>query len=143
VRAVRCARAICSSVEEIGISIRAGVHTGECEVIEGKPGGLAIHIGARVAGQAQSGEVLVSRTVRDLVAGSELRFADRGACQLKGIPEPVELFAVIGSDRARPALDGPAAHMRTMDRALVTIAHRLPGVLRSASKLANRQNVRH
>ena len=143
VRAVRCARAICSAVEEIGISVRAGVHTGECELIDGKPGGLAIHIGARVAAQAGSGEVLVSRTVRDLVAGSELRFVDRGAHQLKGIPEPVELFAVIGSDRTRPALDGPAAHMRTMDRALVTIAHRLPGVLRFGSKLASRQNVRH
>lgn len=143
VRAVRCARAISAAVEEIGVSVRAGVHTGECELIEGKRGGVAVHIGARGAAHAQSGEVLVSRTVRDLVAGSEIRFVDRGAYQLKGIPEPMELFAVIASDGTRPALDGPASHMRTMDRALVTIAHRLPGVLRFGSKLASHPSARH
>jgi class 3 adenylate cyclase len=74
--------------------VRAGLHTGECELIGDKPGGLAVHIGARVAAQAGAGEVLVSHTVKDLVAGSGLRFADRGTHALKGVPGEWRLFAV-------------------------------------------------
>jgi pimeloyl-ACP methyl ester carboxylesterase len=93
-RAVRCACAITEGVRELGIEVRAGLHTGECEVIDGKVGGVAVHIGARVAKQAQPGEVLVSSTVKDLVAGSGLRFHERGSAELKGVDEEWRLFAV-------------------------------------------------
>jgi class 3 adenylate cyclase len=93
-RAIRCATAITDAVRELGVEVRAGVHTGECEVIDGKVGGIAVHIGARVASQAEAGEVLVSGTVRDLVAGSGIDFADRGVAELKGIPGEWRLYAV-------------------------------------------------
>jgi pimeloyl-ACP methyl ester carboxylesterase len=93
-RAVRCACAITECVRELGIEIRAGLHTGECELIDDKVGGVAVHIGARVAKQAQPGEVLVSSTVRDLVAGSGLRFDERGSAELEGVDEEWRLFAV-------------------------------------------------
>jgi class 3 adenylate cyclase len=70
------------------------VHTGECEVVEGKAGGIAVHIGARVAKEAAPGEVLVSSTVKDLVAGSGIRFRERGTAELKGVPGEWHLFAV-------------------------------------------------
>jgi class 3 adenylate cyclase len=90
-RAVRCACAVGESVKALGLAVRAGVHTGECEVLGNKLAGIAVHIGARVAG---AGEVLVSSTVRDLVAGSGLRFTDRGDHVLKGVPGEWRLFAV-------------------------------------------------
>jgi class 3 adenylate cyclase len=93
-RAVRCACAISREVHALGLEIRAGLHTGECEVIGDKVGGIAVHTGARVAAHAQTGEVLVSSTVRDLVAGSGLSFHDRGMQRLKGIPDEWHLFAV-------------------------------------------------
>jgi pimeloyl-ACP methyl ester carboxylesterase len=93
-RGVRCAQAVADSVRGLALQVRAGLHTGECEVMGEKLGGLAVHIGARVAAQAGPGEVLVSSTVKDLVAGSGLRFADRGAHQLKGVPGEWRLFAV-------------------------------------------------
>jgi pimeloyl-ACP methyl ester carboxylesterase len=93
-RAVRCACAITERVRELGLEVRAGLHTGECEVMDGKVGGIAVHIGARVAREAQPGEVLVSSTVKDLVAGSGLRFRERGSAVLKGVPEEWRLFAV-------------------------------------------------
>ena len=95
-RGVRCASAISERVRELGLEVRAGLHTGECEVMDGKVGGIAVHIGARVAKQAQPGEVLVSSTVRDLVAGSGLRFRERGSTKLKGVPEEWRLYAVEG-----------------------------------------------
>jgi len=93
-RAVRCACAISEHVRELGLEVRAGLHTGECELVDDKVGGIAVHIGARVAREAQPGEVLVSSTVKDLVAGSGLRFRERGSAQLKGLPEEWLLFAV-------------------------------------------------
>jgi pimeloyl-ACP methyl ester carboxylesterase/class 3 adenylate cyclase len=93
-RAVRCACAISENMGELGLEIRAGLHTGECELMDGKVGGIAVHIGARVAKQAQPGEVLVSSTVKDLVAGSGLRFRERGTAELKGIPDEWRLYAV-------------------------------------------------
>lgn len=93
-RAIRCAKAIVASVRSIGLDVRAGVHTGEVEVLGDKVAGIAVNIGARVAAQAAAGEVLVSSTVRDLVAGSGLEFADRGQTSLKGIPGVWRLFAV-------------------------------------------------
>lgn len=93
-RAIRCACAVRDAVRPLGIEIRAGLHTGECEVMGDKVGGIAVHIGARVAALANPGEVWVSATVRDLVAGSALRFVDRDAHSLKGIPGEWRLFAV-------------------------------------------------
>lgn len=93
-RAVRCACAISDNVGSLGISIRAGLHTGECEAMGNKLGGIALHIGARIAALAHFREVLVSSTVRDLVAGSGLSFRDRGTHALKGVQEGWRLFAV-------------------------------------------------
>ncbi|MBI3454419.1 MAG: adenylate/guanylate cyclase domain-containing protein [Candidatus Rokubacteria bacterium] len=93
-RAVRCACAVSDAVRTLGIEIRAGLHTGECEVMGDKVGGIAVHIGARVAATAGAGEILVSHTVKDLVAGAGLRFADRGVHPLKGVPGEWRLFAV-------------------------------------------------
>lgn len=92
-RAVRAGRAIADSVRRLGIEVRVGLHTGECEVMGPKLGGIAVHIGARVAALASAGEVLVSNTVKDLVAGSGLRFSDRGTHVLKGVPGEWRLFA--------------------------------------------------
>jgi class 3 adenylate cyclase len=95
-RGIRCASAISDAVGELGIEVRTGLHTGECEVIDGgKVGGIAVHIGARVAAAAAPGEVLVSSTVKDLVSGSGVEFEDRGTHELKGIPGDWRLFAVI------------------------------------------------
>lgn len=94
-RAVRCAQGIGNEVSALGIAIRAGVHTGEVEVIDGKVGGIAVHIGARVAGEAGAGEVVVSSTVKDLVAGSGIRFEDRGLRTLKGVPGQWHLFGAL------------------------------------------------
>ena len=93
-RAIRCAAALTAGVRSLGIEIRAGLHTGECEVIGQKVGGIVVHIGARVAGLAKPGEVLVSSTVKDLVAGSGLGFEERGAHTLKGVPGEWRLYAV-------------------------------------------------
>jgi class 3 adenylate cyclase len=95
-RAIRCARAISDAVRPLGIEIRAGLHTGECELMNGDVGGIAVHTGARVSAKAGPGEVLVSQTVRDLVAGSGIEFADRGTHELKGVPGDWRLFAVAG-----------------------------------------------
>jgi pimeloyl-ACP methyl ester carboxylesterase len=92
-RAVRCAQRICEVVRGVGLDVRAGVHTGECERTGEKVGGIAVHIGARVVAQAQPGEVLVSSTVRDLVAGSGLAFTERGIHTLKGVPGEWKLYA--------------------------------------------------
>jgi class 3 adenylate cyclase len=93
-RAIRCAQAITDVVQELGIQLRAGLHTGECELADGKVAGIAVSIGARIAATAEPGEVLVSSTVRDLVAGSGLAFEDRGAHELKGVPGDWRLYAV-------------------------------------------------
>ena len=93
-RGVRCACAIADEVRPLGIEVRAGLHTGECEMMGDDVGGIAVHIGARVAALAGAGEVLVSSTVKDLVAGSGLRFADRGNRSLKGVPGEWHLYAV-------------------------------------------------
>jgi pimeloyl-ACP methyl ester carboxylesterase len=93
-RGIRCATAIVDSLKELGLDVRAGLHTGECEVVDGKVAGIAVHTGARVASQAGTGEVLVSSTVKDLVAGSGIAFADRGVHELKGVPGEWRLFAV-------------------------------------------------
>jgi class 3 adenylate cyclase len=100
-RAVRCAARAVEAVRPLGLELRAGLHTGECEVLGDKLSGIAVHVGARVAAHARGGEVLVSSTVKDLVAGSGLRFEARGTQTLKGVPGEWPLFALAG--------DAPAA----------------------------------
>lgn len=92
-RAVRAAQSIVSAVPALGLAVRAGVHTGECEIIDGKPGGLAINIGARIGALARPSEVLVSDTVKNLVAGSGMAFDDRGTHRLKGVPDAWKIWA--------------------------------------------------
>jgi pimeloyl-ACP methyl ester carboxylesterase len=94
-RAIRCATAVIAAVGALGLQMRAGVHTGECEVLGEKLAGLAVHVGARVAAQAAPGEVLVSGTVRDLIAGSGIELEDRGLYALKGIDEERRLYAAV------------------------------------------------
>ena len=93
-RAVRCACTIVETAPELGLDVRAGLHTGECELIDGKPGGLAVAVGARISSIARSGEVFASSTVKDLVAGSGIVFEDRGEHELKGVPGKWRLHAV-------------------------------------------------
>jgi class 3 adenylate cyclase len=93
-RAIRCAGAIVQEVRRLGLEIRAGLHTGECEIIGDKLSGVAVHTGARVASLAAAGEVLVSGTVKDLVAGSGITFEDRGVRPLKGLPGEWHLYAI-------------------------------------------------
>jgi len=93
-RAIRCAQSVADQVQELGLELRAGLHTGECEVHDDKVAGIAVSIGARVAGLASPGEVLVSSTVKDLVAGSGIEFRDRGEHDLKGVPGAWRLYAV-------------------------------------------------
>jgi class 3 adenylate cyclase len=95
-RAIRCACAARDAMRELGLEIRAGLHTGECEVLGLSVAGIAVHIGARVAALAGGGEVLVSSTVRDLVAGSGISFEERGEHELKGVPEKWRIYAVSG-----------------------------------------------
>ena len=101
-RAIRCARAIVAEMRRLGVEVRAGIHTGEVEIIDGKVGGLTVQIGARVGAAARPSQVLVSQTVRDLVAGSGLALDDAGEHVLKGIPDRWRLFAV----GDRPSKDG-------------------------------------
>jgi len=93
-RAIRCASAIVEGVRELGVEVRAGLHTGECELVDNDVRGIAVHIGARVAAEARPNEVLVSRTVKDLVAGSGIDFDDRGVVPLKGVPGDWHLYSV-------------------------------------------------
>ncbi len=95
-RALRCARAVTEGAHQIGIEVRCGLHTGECEVRDNDLAGIAVHIGARIGGLAQPGEVLVSTTVKDLVIGSGIEFSNRGEHDLKGVPGTWKLFAVRG-----------------------------------------------
>jgi class 3 adenylate cyclase len=95
-RAIRSATSACEAVRQLGLEIRAGLHTGELEVMDGDIGGIAVNIGARVGALANPGEVLVSRTVTDLVAGSGIEFDDRGMHALKGVPGEWQLYAVKG-----------------------------------------------
>jgi pimeloyl-ACP methyl ester carboxylesterase len=93
--AITCAQAVLRSVHEIGVDLRIGLHTGECDVVGDKLRGIAVHVGARVASSAGSGEILVSQTVKDLVTGSGIEFQDRGSHELKGVPGEWRLYSVI------------------------------------------------
>jgi class 3 adenylate cyclase len=93
-RAIECARAVRTAAKRLSIDIRAGIHTGECELQSGKVAGMAVHIAARAQGVANPGEILVSRTVTELATGSGTRFEDRGLHVLKGVPGEWRLFSV-------------------------------------------------
>jgi pimeloyl-ACP methyl ester carboxylesterase len=101
-RAIRCAQAITKAVRELDLEVRAGLHTGECELADGKVAGIAVSTGARIAAEAAPGEVLVSSTVKDLVAGSGIQFEDRGEHELRGLGQAWRLFSVLESDESSP-----------------------------------------
>jgi class 3 adenylate cyclase/pimeloyl-ACP methyl ester carboxylesterase len=144
-QAIRCAEALRADAETLGIQIRAGIHTGECELLDTDIGGLAVHIAARILGQAGADEILVSRTVRDLVVGSGTGFEDRGTVELRGVPGTWQLLAVnrhgarAGSTEAELAsmpTPGRRTAMRRSDRAVEAIARRAPWMLRGMARLA-------
>jgi class 3 adenylate cyclase/pimeloyl-ACP methyl ester carboxylesterase len=129
--AVRCAAEICASAGELDLEVRAGVHTGELERIGPNATGLSVHIGARIAAAAGAGEVLVSRTVHDLVAGSGLAFAARGERQLTGVPGSWELFALAEAGQQGDTLPAEKPLTTPLDRATLQTARAAPGLLRA------------
>lgn len=135
--AVRCAETICREAKSAGISVRAGIHTGEIEQDAMNVTGLTVHIGARVGAIAEPGEVLVSRTVRDLVAGSGLSFVSRGEHHLKGVSEAWELFAVTHAGQQPEDLPTEASMQTPTDRLVLQAARRAPGLARAAVRLGN------
>jgi class 3 adenylate cyclase len=147
-RAIRCACAIREAVGPLGVDVRAGVHTGECEVLGTDIGGMAVHIGARVVARAAPGEVLVSSAVRDLVVGSGIEFADRGTHELKGVPGQWQLLAVAGTrTEGEPTAVKDAGHtlapnatlVTKGDRAALRLARRAPGIARLLSRALSRK----
>jgi pimeloyl-ACP methyl ester carboxylesterase len=140
--AIRCAETLRADAETLGIEIRAGIHTGECD---NDIGGIAVHIAARILGQAFAGEILVSRTVHDLVVGSGTGFEDRGTVELRGVPGTWQLLAVdrrgvrAGSAEAElvsTPTPGARTAMRRSDRAVEVMARRTPWILRGMARLA-------
>jgi class 3 adenylate cyclase len=136
-RAIACAQSLASGAADLGLAMRAGVHTGECEVLGDDIGGMAVHIGARVSALAGPGEILVTKTIVDLVVGSGLRFAERGEHTLKGVPGIWSLYAVLGQSAADRAPAGPA-ETTGADRMTLRIARRAPGALRTLGRLTHR-----
>jgi pimeloyl-ACP methyl ester carboxylesterase len=144
-RAIRCACSIGEELRELGVEIRAGLHTGECELIGDDLGGVAVHIAARVGAHAGSGEVLVSGTVKDLVMGSGIDLADRGAHELKGVPGEWRLFAARTDDGKasipRPLqATGVADRPGLTDRAARRLARSAPGLARAAARALRRRS---
>ena len=144
-QAIRCAEAVRDDAETLGIQIRAGIHTGECDLLDADIGGIAVHIAARILSQAGADEILVSRTVRDLVVGSGTGFEDRGSVELRGVPGTWQLLAInrhgprAGSPEAKLAstpTPGRRTTMRRSDRVVEVIAMRAPRILRGLARLA-------
>jgi class 3 adenylate cyclase len=144
-QAIRCAEALRAAAETLRMEIRAGIHTGECELLDADIGGIAVHIAARICGQAGAGEILVSRTVHDLVVGSGTGFEDRGSVELRGVPGTWQLLAVdrhgprAGSAEAELVsmpTPGPRTAMRRSDRAVAVMARRTPWIVRGMARLA-------
>jgi class 3 adenylate cyclase len=140
-RAIRCGLGILAEARELGLEVRAGVHTGECEIRGEDLGGMAVHIGARIAGMAAPGELLASSAVRDLVIGSGIGFADRGTHELKGVPGQWQLLAIEGQETATVPVAGTprdermpnAEIIRPGDRAVARLAATAPAVGRAVS----------
>jgi class 3 adenylate cyclase len=142
-KAVRCASRITSDAAELGISIRAGLHTGECERRGADVAGLAVNIGARIGALAGPDEVLVSGTVRDLVLGSGIKFADRGHHVLKGVPGEWPVFAVADTDSSTPpVIDNRHETLSVTERALVSTGRRAPALGRAFARAVMRTNAR-
>ena len=144
-QAIRCAEALRAEAETLGIEIRGGIHTGECELLDADIGGIAVHIAARILGHAGAGEILVSRTVRDLVVGSGTGLVDRGSVELRGVPGTWQLLAVdrhgppAGSAEAElvsTPTPGPRTAMRRSDRAVEMMVRRAPWIMRGMARLA-------
>jgi pimeloyl-ACP methyl ester carboxylesterase len=142
-QAIRCAEALRAEAETLGIEIRVGIHTGECELLDSDIAGIAVHIAARILGQAGTGDILVSHTVRDLVVGSGTGFEDRGSVELRGVPGTWQLLAVdrhgapAGSAEAKlvsTPTPGPRTAMRRSDRAVAVMARRTPWILRVTTR---------
>jgi class 3 adenylate cyclase/pimeloyl-ACP methyl ester carboxylesterase len=130
-RAVRCAAIICTEAAKFGIEVRAGLHSGELEYTHGRDvTGMTVHIGARVAAAAGAGEVLVSRTVRDLAIGSGLQFRERGVHALKGVPGTWDLHALAHAGEPNITASSQAPAPTVMDRAALSIAQRAPRLAR-------------
>jgi pimeloyl-ACP methyl ester carboxylesterase len=139
-RAIRCACSIRDEVRELGIEVRAGIHTGECELVGGDLAGLAVHVAARVGAAAGANEVLVSGTVKDLVMGSGIGFVDRGREQLKGVPGEWRVFAVGTTDDRTPGLTQlTPLRPRISDRAARLLLRRAPGLARASAKAMRRK----
>lgn len=144
-QAIRCAEALHGDAETVGIRVRSAIHTGECELLDGDVGGIAVDVATRILEQVGAGEILVSRTVRDLVIGSGTGFDDRGSVELRGVPGTWQLLAVdrrgARAGTAEAALasmptPGPGTAMRRSDRAVELIARRTPWILRGIARLA-------
>jgi class 3 adenylate cyclase len=142
-RAIQCACSIVAEARELGLELRAGLHTGECELIGDDLGGVAVHVAARVGAKAGPGEVLVSGTVKDLVMGSGTEFAERGAHELKGVPGKWQLFAARTDDSETPAAPSsePAPRERPSitDRAARRLARSAPGLARAGARAMRRR----
>jgi pimeloyl-ACP methyl ester carboxylesterase/class 3 adenylate cyclase len=147
-QAIRCAEALRDDAETLGLEIREGIHTGECELLDADIGGIAVHIAARILGQAGAGEIVVSSTVRDLVVGSGTHFEDRGIVELRGVPGTWQLLAVdrfgpragsVEAELASTATPGPRTAMRRSDHAVAVVARRAPWMLRGMSRLTGSQ----
>lgn len=143
-QAIRCAEALHDEAEKLGIEIRVGIHTGECELLGADIGGIAVHIAARILALTGAGEILVSSTVRDLVVGSGIHFEDRGSVQLRGVPGTWQILAVDpeGADAssrevqlAAAPTPGPRTSMRRSDRAVAVLARRTPWIMRGMARL--------
>jgi pimeloyl-ACP methyl ester carboxylesterase len=153
-KAIRCARAICAEVRPLGIELRAGVHTGECELRGDDLAGVAVNVGARIAALAGPTEILASSTVRELVLGSGIEFAERGGHALKGVPGEWRLYAVTEDGRtdARPVSEvdaktaaltpGPLETMRPRDRTMLAATRRAPGAMRALGRASLRRQRR-
>lgn len=131
-RAIECARALIERVSALDLQLRAGVHTGECEWLDDDVAGMAVHISARISAQAQAGEILVSSTVRDLVVGSGIGFADAGEHELKGVPGRWRVLKVEPDAQPAPRQVDNTALRRPGDRLSTTLARRAPGLTRRA-----------
>ena len=147
-QAIRCAEAVRDDAETLGIQIRAGIHTGECDLLDADIGGIAVHIAARILSQAGADEILVSRTVRDLVVGSGTGFEDRGSVELRGVPGTWQLLAInrngprAGSAEAELASTPTPSRRTTMrrsDRVAEVIAMRAPWIVRGLARLVPRK----
>jgi class 3 adenylate cyclase/pimeloyl-ACP methyl ester carboxylesterase len=151
---IRCAGALVDRLGELGLTIRVGIHSGECNLVDDDVTGIAVHIGSRVAGLGAAGEVLVSSTVRDLVLGSGVQFTDRGVHQLKGVPGDWNILAVSedpnsdqraatpGCVEGRPQTSAAAATMRPLDKVLLRLASRAPWLTRPALRLVRPRPIR-